>query len=163
MNAEPVNIRKATPSDLEDINRVIEAAIMSWMLPERVKRLSLPSYRYNRLDFDHLDMVVAEHTDGGIVGVAAWEQAEARDTPPTHQGLLLHGLFVSPEFQHKGIGRCLFHRAERAVRDHRLHGLLVKAQEDASGFFLAQGMHRLPVEDAGRDYAHRFWKSTAPP
>ncbi|GAB6039601.1 hypothetical protein [Endothiovibrio diazotrophicus] len=38
-----VNLHRAGPADLEAINRVVEGAVMSWQLPERVKRLSLPS------------------------------------------------------------------------------------------------------------------------
>lgn len=57
---------------------------MTWNLPQRVKRLSLPSYRYTPLDFDHLEIVVAEDDQHNIIGIAAWEQASAKDTPAEH-------------------------------------------------------------------------------
>jgi hypothetical protein len=55
----------------------------------------------------------------------------------------------------------LFQAAERAAREHRRDGLLVKAQKDATGFFIAQGMSAVAVDDARRDYANRFWKPVA--
>lgn len=154
-----IHIRPAIADDLEAINRVIEAAVMTWNLPERVKRLSLSSYRYTALDFKHLDMVVAEDDVQHIVGVAAWESADSRDTLSGEPALLLHGVYVEPAYHHQGVGRSLFHAAEQAVLDHRYSGLLVKAQEDAIGFFQSQGMNRLQVIDAARDYVNRFWKA----
>jgi predicted N-acetyltransferase YhbS len=153
-----VRLRPAREADLDAVNRVIEAALMIWKLPERVKRLSLPSYRYTALDFAHLAIVVAEDAGKNVVGIAAWEPADGRDAPAGHTALLLHGLYVHPAYHHQGIGRTLFLTAERAVRTHGHHGLLVKAQGDATGFFMARGMRRLPVEDSARHYANRFWK-----
>jgi hypothetical protein len=72
--------RPATRSDLPDINRIIEAAIMTWNLSDRVKRLTIPTYKYNEMDLHHLEIVVAEE-DSTIVGVAAWEQANSTDAP----------------------------------------------------------------------------------
>jgi predicted N-acetyltransferase YhbS len=153
------DIRSAKNADLDAVNRVIEAAVMTWKLPERVKRLSLSSYRYTEVDLNHLQMVVAEDDTQSIIGVAAWEQADAKDTPAGRTGLLLHGIFVDPIYQHQGVGSQLFRNAEKAVRKHQYGGLLVKAQEDAKGFFHSQGMNRLQVEDPVRQYANRFWKS----
>ena len=154
----PFNIRPVTKADLDAINKVIEAAIMSWNLPERVKHLSLSSYRYTSLDFDHLDIVVAEDANNNIIGVAAWEVADPKDTPLSQSAILLHGIYVTPTHHRKGIGHQLFLIAEQTVRKGKFQGLLVKAQKNADGFFLSQGMKRLPVEDAEYHYANRFWK-----
>jgi predicted N-acetyltransferase YhbS len=158
MSSPGIVIRPAKQADLEAINRVIEAAVMTWNLPQRVRRLALPSYRYTNLDLDHLEVVVAEDDQHNVVGVAAWGQADAKDAPPEHTALLLHGIYVDPPHQQRGIGRELFRTAEKAVRKHQYGGLLVKAQEAATGFFLAQGMSRLGVKDPARHYANRFWK-----
>jgi len=153
------HIRPANLDDLPAINRVIEAAVMTWDLPERVKRLTLPSYRYNEHDFEHLQMVVAIDPAGSIVGVASWEAAEPRDCPADSTGLLLHGLYVDPAAQRSGIGSALLTAAGQAAHDAGVDGLLVKAQADAVGFFSRCGMQPLAVEDSARHYSHRFWKS----
>lgn len=159
MSPLSIIVRPATTTDLDAINRVIEAAVMTWKLPERVKRLSLSSYRYTALDFKHLEAVVAEDERQNIIGIAAWERADAKDSPTGHTALLLHGIYVEPSHHHQGIGRQLFNAAEEAVRNQQCDGLLVKAQEDAKGFFISQGMCSLQVEDPSRQYANRFWKS----
>jgi N-acetylglutamate synthase-like GNAT family acetyltransferase len=158
---ETVALRPAQLEDLDDINRVIEAAVMGWDLPERVKRLSLSSYLYTRVDFDHLEMVVAENNTQCIVGVATWESADEKDVPHGQAALLLHGIYVEPAMQGYGIGSQLFHYAEAAVEQHQAHGLLVKAQASANSFFVAQGMRRLPDNEDQQRYANRFWKSAA--
>ncbi len=152
-----VTLRPATPADLDAVNAVIERAVMTWNLPERVKRLTLPSYRYQSHDLDHLQLMVADDASRAVVGVAAWEQANARDLPAGKTGLLLHGLYVDPAQQRTGIGRRLLDAAVQAAREQGFDGLLVKARPEAEGFFLARGLTPLPVTDAERDYPHRFW------
>lgn len=161
MHPPHIHIRPAGVAELDAINRVIETAVMRWDLPERVKRLSLPSYRYDAMDFKALHIVVAEQ-GGDIVGVAAWEDADPDDAPAGAAALLLHGIYVAPDAQRQGIGRLLFRAAEEAARAQSTGGLLVKAQESANGFFLAQGMHRLEPADPARHYANRFWKPAGP-
>jgi GNAT superfamily N-acetyltransferase len=154
---EPV-LRQASASDLEAINDVVTRAVMGWDLPERVKRLSLSSYLYSTHELDLLTLWVAEAAGKGIVAVAAWEEADSRDTPEEQNGLLLHGLYVDPDSRGQGIGGRLLRAALAAARDGGYAGLLVKAQPEADGFFRKQGMEPLPVSDPKRDYAHRFWQ-----
>lgn len=154
---EKTRLRSAKLQDLDAINNVIEAAVLNWQLPERIKRLALPSYRYTQVDYEHLEILVAEMPEKGIVGVAGCEIAEAGEVPGK-QALLLHGLYVSPEVQHQGIGSQLFRAVERLVAKHKCDGLLVKAQTDAVGFFEFHAMQKLKSNTPERDYAHRFWK-----
>jgi GNAT superfamily N-acetyltransferase len=149
------------PADLDAINTVIESAVMTWTLPERVKRLTLPSYRYNPHDLEHLNIVVAENSEYGVIGVAAWEPANPGDLPAGKTGLLLHGLYVSPDRQRRGAGGRLLDAALAAAREQGFDGLLVKARPEAEHFFLAQGLEPLPIADPARDYPHRFWKAVA--
>ncbi len=108
-------------------------------MPERVKRLSLPSYRYTGVDLDYLKTVVVEDDGQNIIGIVAWERAEVKDTPAGRTALLLHGIYVAPSHHRQGVGRRLLSAAEQAVRKHRYSGLVVKAQAGASKFFIAQG------------------------
>ncbi len=154
---EEVHLRNAINHDLQDINAVVEAAVMNWRLPERIKRLALPSYRYSELDCDHIQFIIAEARQHGIVGVAACEIADPGELPGK-KALLLHGLYVYPEMQHRGVGTLLFNRVEALVLKRGCDGLLVKAQADAAGFFEHQGMWKLETDKPHHDYAHRFWK-----
>jgi len=150
-------LRPAGSTDLPALNAVIEAAVMGWHLPERVKRLALPSYRYKEHDLDHLELWVAQ-TPRGIVGVIALEPADERELPDGKHGLLLHGLYVHPDHQHQGIGTRLLQFAEQQVRKRSLDGLLVRAQSAAGDFFSRHDMRLLPADDA-REYQNRYWKS----
>ena len=154
---QKANLRVAKREDLDAINAVIEAAVMNWHLPERIKRLALPSYLYTNIDYEHLEILVAEIVDTGIVGVAACEMADPEEVPG-QQALLLHGLYVRPNVQHQGIGSQLFRAMETLVHKHKCDGLLVKAQTDAVGFFEFHAMQRLENINPKSDYAHRFWK-----
>ncbi|MEE4659154.1 MAG: GNAT family N-acetyltransferase [Halieaceae bacterium] len=151
-----ITFRAACQADLPAINGVIERAIMTWGLPDRVKRLSLPLYRYNETDLGHLEVWVAEDC-GDIAGLAAWESAEAADLPEGRRGLLLHGLYVDPDRQGRGIGSRLLNACVARARELGLDGVLIKAQADAEPFFEKQGLERLPVRDESRDYALRYW------
>ncbi|MDH5518301.1 MAG: GNAT family N-acetyltransferase [Gammaproteobacteria bacterium] len=153
------SIRPANKADLAAINRLIESAVMSWKLPERVIRLSLSSYRYDELDFEHLDMIVAQDQHQKIIAVAASEEADSKETPGAKKALLLHGLYVDPTYQHRGIGRQLFESLQVTAQALHYDGILVKAQQDAAGFFKAQDMEKCQVDNPARDYANRFWKS----
>lgn len=148
------HIEDGSVADLDAVNRVIEAAVMGWAIPERVKRLSLPLYRYDPIDLDHLRLLVARHDDG-IIGVATWEPADPADAPDGKAAILLHGLYVHPDWQRRGVGRCLLDAVCAAIPV--VDGVLVKAQADAREFFAAAGFEALPVDDDARDYAHRFW------
>jgi predicted N-acetyltransferase YhbS len=159
MSSQTVTIRPARHVDIDSINRVIEAAVMTWDIPERVKRLSLSSYRYTDIDFNHLDMVVAEDAQQNIVGIAAWEPASAKDLPKDKTALLLHGIYVDPAMQRHGVGQQLFRAAEKAAQKQVYDGLLVKAQRDANAFFIAMGMQQLEVEDPEKHYTNRYWKN----
>ena len=161
MAASKIHIRPAGHADIEAINRVIVAAVMTWNLPERVKHLSLPGYRYDTVDLDHLEIVLAEDDRHDIIGVAAWEQADSKEMPVGRKALSLHGIYVEPAYQQQGVGSRLFLAAEEAVCKQGLDGLLVKAQAGSSGFFIAQHMEPLAVADPARHYANRFWKSAA--
>ena len=156
-------LRRGTAADLPAVNQVIEAAIMSWRLPERVKRLSLPSYRYDAADLMHLTLWLVTDNEGEsedkFVAVAGWEPADATDLPAEVKGLLLHSLYVLPELHGKGLGQRLLKLAEHHAATGSYDGVLVKAQVEAIGFFQRQGYQDLPVADDIRHYTYRMWKN----
>jgi GNAT superfamily N-acetyltransferase len=157
-HAESFSLRKADSDDLGNINEVIAAAMDTWDLAERVKRISLPLYRYQSHDLAHLQLLVAESNVRGIVGVASLEQAPASDFPAEPSTSILHGLYVDPRYHGKGVGSLLLQRIEEIAALANARGLLVKAQHDAIGFFVHLGFKILPVEDYSRDYPYRLWK-----
>lgn len=154
-NTEP-RLRPANAADLPALNAVIEAAVMGWKLPERVKRLALPSYRYDKHDLAHLNLWLAE-TPRGIAGVAALGPTDRHDVPEGQRGLLLHGLYVHPDYQHHGIGTRLLQLATQQAREQGFDGLLVRAQSGAGGFFAANGMYLLSGGNE-QAYQNRYWK-----
>jgi len=152
-----VRIRMATVADLEAINGVVERALMSWDLPERVKRLSLPVYRYDRHDFDAMGFMVAVDAGGHVVGVAAWDPHRFAGPVGSENGLLLHGLYVEPRWHGQAVGSRLFAAVRDKARELGRDGLLVRAQSGARGFFARMGMQALPAADEEHDYANRYW------
>lgn len=153
-----IQIRPASVKDQQAINQVIEAAVMTWDIPDRVKRLSLNSYRYTETDFKFLNFIVAENPQHQLVGIAAWEPAEAADIPGKDKALLLHDIYVKPENHQKGIGSKLFQAIENIAKDNKFTAILVKAKTGADAFFIKNGMSKLVVEDETRQYANRYWK-----
>ena len=156
--AAAVSLRQADSDDLDDINNVIDAAMDSWGLAERVKRISQPLYRYQSHDLEHLQILVAESGASGIVGVATLEQTPASGFPGAQTTSILHGLYVDPAYHGKGIGSRLLTRIEEIATLTDARGLLVKAQREAVGFFAQFDFETLPVEDESRDYPYRLWK-----
>lgn len=152
-----IKLRSASAADLDAVNRIVKDAVSTWQLPERVKRLAMPTYLYTEHDLHHLQIVVVEDSAATMLGVATWEQAAERDCPPGQRGLLLHGLYVDPDQQGHGTGSFLLSFAFDAAREQGYDELLLKAQADAEGFFSAKGLQRLVVENATRDYSNRFW------
>lgn len=152
---ERVDVRPAARRDLDRINGVVMAAISTWRVPDRVKRLVRPIYRYTPIDLKFMTMRLAEN-ENGIVGVVCWE--------PYHElckrSLLLHGLYVSPASQGNGIGTRLLGEVNRAAMVDGFDGVLVRANREAKGFFGKRGLGELPVES--RQYPYRFWMMALP-
>ena len=152
-----MKIRNAAYDDLEQLNEVVRRAVMTWELPERVKRLGLPSLLYSEIDLQHFVILVAE-MNGRIIGVAAL-CTETEDLVNGTTALLLHGIYVEPANQQSGVGRKLYDALEAIAVECHADALLVKAQKDAVGFYASMGLKKLAVEDKSRDFANRYWKT----
>ena len=132
---------------------------MSWGLPERVKRLSLPGYRYQAEHFGVLSVCLAEVSSGEAVAVVAYGEAPEADALAAHKTLLLHGLYVDPVSHREGVGTALVEHATEVAAREGYGGILVKAQPGAVAFFETLGFARLPVEDPETDFKNRYWKA----
>ena len=138
-----VCLRAAAADDLDAVNRVVQQSVDTWRLPVRVRRLTAPSLNYSRSDLAHMDLVLA--LDPGATRVVWWPSRTP--APQTRRrvesALLLHGLYVTPDEQHRGIGTRLLDAALRAAVSRGLGGVVVRAWRDAEGFFTARGFRRL--------------------
>ena len=100
---------------LDFINRIVAAAIGSWDLPERVKRMSIPLYRYNEIDLPHMRFVAARSGESDeIIGVAAVEEADPAEGP-ARGAMLLHGIYVDSRYHRQGVGGMLLAAAEKVA------------------------------------------------
>ncbi len=140
-------IRTGAESDVTVINTVIEAAVMSWPLADRVKRLSLPLLKYDELDVAHMSFLLCE-SEGAVVGIAAWD-GEGQEAQ-------LHGLYVHPMHQHRGAGRLLLNRVKADAVAEGYSSLWVKAERVATHFFDKAGFKLLPQRQES-DYPYRYW------
>jgi GNAT superfamily N-acetyltransferase len=154
-------IRELSADALTAVNAVIEAAIETWDVAPRVKRLALPTYLYREDDWNHLHLLGAWRDDR-LVGFVSLEPADPDDVPVDKPALLVHGLYVLPDLHGEGIGGRLVDSAKAMARRLGYTGLLVKAERSAVGFFERQGLHLLPVENPVKDYPYRLWWAVAP-
>jgi GNAT superfamily N-acetyltransferase len=160
MNLREHFIRLAGAEDLPAVNAVVEAAVMAWPLPLRLRRLSLPVLTYDAADAADYEILLRE--DGGRhpVGVAAWraQPADAGCAPELPPHALLHGLYVHPVEQRRGVGRALQRTVARRAEERGLAGILVKAERVSTNYFAGCGYRPLAVpQDQPGAYPYRFW------
>ena len=158
---DSIRLRDARSSDLDSVNTLIAAAIDTWQLADRVKRISLPLYRYHEDDLRELQLVVADSGDDEIFGIAALEQVYATDIFEGLQTAMLHGIFVVPNLHRNGIGSRLLEKIERMAGFNGTGVLLVKARPEAISFFRDRGFRQLSTRDKSRDYPYQFYKILA--
>lgn len=141
-------------SDLPEINLVIAQAVMAWPMPERIKRLSVPVLCYDSEDFKHYQFMLYQQGDSSA-GVVVWN-AQTLVKTAKGQGYLMHGLYVAPNCQGRGIGRQLMQQVFSRAADAGADGVLVKAERAALGFFEQCGLEPLPAISQ-TDYPYQFW------
>lgn len=154
-------VRIAGRLDLPAVNALIERAMTTWDTTERMRRLALPVYQYRQDDVDHMWLLAAEARDGALAGVAVLEEADNAGLPVPGGGLLLHGIYVTPDAMGMGIGRALLESSAGIARALGREGLLVKAIRQSRGFFERCGLHALPALEES-DYPYRYWLGTGP-
>ncbi|UCH39124.1 MAG: GNAT family N-acetyltransferase [Gammaproteobacteria bacterium] len=151
-------LREAGRQDLPCVNAIVAAAIDTWHVSERVKRISLPLYQYHAHDLEHLQILIAETAGSEIAGIAAIEAAEPAECPHGLKSSLLHGIYVDPQQHRNGIGSRLLEKMESMAGSSGFPSMLVKARPESVKFFEARGFVKLPTEDHRRHYPYRYWK-----
>lgn len=150
-------IRAAACDELPAINAIITRAVLAWPMAERLKLVALKVLRYDRCDWDDLQMLVGD-VNGRPSGVAVWDAQTPYSDEAGRRGALLHGLYVLPTLQRTGIGAALQRHVARAAAARGFHGLLVKAERVSVSYFERCGYERLPAQDAfGVSYPYLFW------
>ena len=146
-----IDIGKIT--DLHCINKVVTAAVMSWPMPERIRRLSVPVLSYDSEDFKHYRFALYRDS-GEIRGVAAWN-AQAPMLTEFGIGRLLHGLYISPGSQGRGHGQTLTAAVLSEAVALGADGLVVKAERPSIGFFEHCGLQSLSALGP-TDYPYQY-------
>ena len=136
--------------DLGTVNAVIEQATLSWDLSDRVRRLALPSLQYKELDLQYMHVALVSACGSSEAGVAAWEEADRHDAPKAARAVLLHGLFVLPARQRRGIGTTLLEGVEDWTLQRGFDAIVLRAWRESAAFFRARGFDELNAENAMR-------------
>ena len=137
MTQQSYDIKPARLKDLQAINNVIAAAVMSWPLADRVKRLSVNVLAYDETDFNHYDMHVAV-INNDIVGVIAWD--------PSHPDNLLHGIYITPSAQSHGLGQQLLLHVFNLARGLGKESVVIKAERISCSYFEHLGLEKVTSE-----------------
>ena len=145
-------LRIAGQADLAAINRIVAQAMAGWDISDRVRRLSLPLYRYAEEDIEFLDLLVFERE--AIEGVAALEPREGGSA-------LLHGIYVLPQQHRSGIGSRLLRSAESLALRRGFRDLRVRARPESVGFFAANSYRSLPGDENSAGYPWLMHKALA--
>jgi GNAT superfamily N-acetyltransferase len=156
---EMISANDASVADLHTVNQVVNESIASWGLPERVRRLATPSLSYNESDFQHMNVILLTNPERKGVAVAAWEEAAGTDMPESTHGVLIHGLYVVPEYQRRGLGSRLIELVAKRISEHDGDGMAVRAWRDSLAFFLSRGFTPLHSQQSGETYPRRLWKA----
>ena len=144
-------------------NKVIASAIATWPISERLKSNVQPILFYDALDLTDMQIIMSLH-NGEATGVAPWTGKPWLDDPDGQGSGLLHGLYVSQDWQRYGIGTLMQLAVATSVMAAGGHGIHVRAERFAAPYFARSGYRRLAETElisATGSYEHRYWSSCA--
>jgi len=156
---ERISVHEATASDLHTVNGIITESIVSWGLPDRVRRLATPSLTYNESDLKHMSVIFLINADGSGIAMAAWEEASGLDVPENTKEFLIHGLYVVPACQQRGLGTRLIELVANRISHRKSGGMTVRAWRDSVAFFLSRGFAPIKPDSSTDTYPQRLWRS----
>ena len=130
-------VRWTATRDLALVNQIVGRALSSWQVADRVMRLAMPSLHYTATDLEHMEFVLTKAEDVPVA-VAAWESDTSAARAATEE-LLLHGLYVMPDWQRCGIGGSLLQHVEVLAAERGARSVTLHAWRDAETFFRARG------------------------
>lgn len=145
---------------LNDVNRVVEQAVMAWSTSDRVRRLSLPLLRYSEMDLRHMKFLLLDDSAGEAVATAAWEETEADGAERGARCLQLHGLYVLPQWQRQGLGSSLLDFASLYAVSHDIDTIAVRAWREAQPFFHEHGFEPIGTQQSLNGYSELLWRSS---
>jgi len=148
MTYSSIHYRAATTHDIPAINRVVEQAVMTWPLAERIKKLSLNVLTYDYTDFAYYCCYVAVSKEK-IVACVIWD--------PEQKEMLCHGLYVAPAYQSVGVGKSLLNYFYQAAKHGGSSAVLVKAERVSCDYFIKLGYQAVPVTSVN-DYPYLYRK-----
>lgn len=156
---EMISANEADAGELHAVNRVVSDSIVSWGLPERVRRLALPSLSYNETDLQHMTIILLTNSEQKGIAIAAWEEASRSEIPENCRGALIHGLYVVPEYQQRGLGTRLIELVAKRMAGLNNDGMAVRAWRDSLAFFRSRGFEPMHSETAPDTFPRRLWRA----
>lgn len=152
----PSRVKTAAVADLAVVNSIIASAVESWLLPDRLKRLTLPMLQYSEADLTEFQCFVFEQSGSGK-GVAALSRNTSFVGQSGSRCALLHGLYVHAGSQRSGVGRILQQAMAEQARKSGCKGLLVKAQRVSRSYF--ESHDYVECEHPTLNYPYLYWKA----
>ena len=151
-----LRIARSEQSDLTTINGIVERAVLRWPMSMRVKKRAIPLLQYDVIDMASYTFFRCEL--GDIIVAAIALDFEYTSADRFRNELLLHGIYVDPVAQGRGVGRALLDFAEHQARENNFDGVALKAERVSRGFFANCGYSHCAPETS-RDYPYFYRKS----
>ena len=157
-----LKIARSHGTDLVAINAIIKRAVMHWPMALRVRSRVVSILQYNSLDMASYTFFSAKY-DEFIMGAIALDfEYNANDR--SCKELLLHGIYVEPAAQGRGIGRTLLDFAEGQAHEHNYNSVILRAERVSRGFFEQCGYtHSSPKTVDDYPYVYRKHLKMFPP
>lgn len=153
---------EASRSDLDRlnaVNRVIEEAVETWGVADRVRRLALPTLLYDEVDLRHMRFLLLDDSEGEAVAFATWEDFGETGEAHSTRHLRLHGLYVLPHWQRRGLGSSLLEFVCLRAGMQGIDGILVRAWREAEAFFRRHGFETCVEPQSPESYSWLLWRS----